>query len=117
MQDELAVCSAQAASYQIEADDARTTIARLRGEVEHLAQHQAPEYTIEVVNSTLDELKKALTLADEYVLSKLIDYAKLDSYELVKNLAKVTNRANVAETIAYRDGALGRNEALIQILK
>jgi hypothetical protein len=55
-------------------------------------------------------------MADEYTLNKLCEYLRLDSYELVKNLAKVTNKANTAEMIAYRDGALGRNDALLKTL-
>lgn len=44
----------------------------------------------------------------------LVEYLKLDSYKLVQNLAQVTNSDTAANIIAYRDGALGRNEALIQ---
>lgn len=66
---------------------------------------------------TAEELKKALTLADAYVLEKLISYLTLDSYEIVKNLAKITDSSNASQVIAYRDGALSRNEALAKTLR
>ena len=34
----------------------------------------------------------------------------------MKNLARVTNSSNAANIIAYRDGAIGRNDALIERL-
>lgn len=47
---------------------------------------------------------------DRLITDTIIEYLRLDSYELVKNLAQVTNKENSSEIIAYRDGALGRNE-------
>ena len=65
----------------------------------------------------LETIRKALKTADSYILTSLIEYLKLDTYELVKNLSKVVNKGNAAETIAYRDGAIGRNEALTKLLQ
>jgi hypothetical protein len=64
----------------------------------------------------LTTIRNALKTADSYILTSIIEYLKVDTYELVKNLAKVTNNGNAAETIAYRDGAIGRNEALSKLL-
>lgn len=55
--------------------------------------------------------------ADQLTIMVIIEYLKLDSYKLVENLAKVTNSENASNIIAYRDGALGRNQALIERLQ
>lgn len=64
----------------------------------------------------LKEIEMKFKIIDKITVQVLIEYLKLDSYELVKNLARVTNSENASNIIAYRDGAIGRNEALIQRL-
>lgn len=64
----------------------------------------------------LKEIEERIKIIDKATVYVIIEYLKLDNYELVKNLAKVTNSQNVANIIAYRDGAIGRNEALIERL-
>ena len=46
----------------------------------------------------------------------IIDYLKLDSFELVQNMAKVINKDNASDSIAFRDGWLARNTALMNVL-
>jgi len=46
----------------------------------------------------------------------IVDYLKLDSFELVQNMAKVINKDNASDSITYRDGALWRNEAMMKVL-
>jgi hypothetical protein len=42
---------------------------------------------------------------------------KSDIYHLIKNTAKTINKSNYAEESIYMDWAVGRDEALIKILK
>jgi len=65
-------------------------------------------------NKTIHELQKSIQLWDKFTLDLIIDYLKLDTFEIVKKLATITNSTNASETIAYRDGALSRNEALMK---
>jgi len=65
----------------------------------------------------LKDIQVKLTTIDPLIANTLIEYLTLDSFEIVKNLAKVTNSENAANVIAYRDGAIGRNEGLIQRLR
>jgi len=46
----------------------------------------------------------------------IVDYLKLDSFQLVQNMAKTINKDNASDSISYRDWALGRNEALMKLL-
>lgn len=107
------------ASIKIESDktylkNQEERIDRLKSQVANT--QEPPEYTIEMPEIDVEEIKKALKLADSFTMETIVQYLKLDNYELVKNLAKITNKENVSETIAYRDGAIGRNEALIKVL-
>jgi len=65
----------------------------------------------------LAEIESRLKLADKSTIQVIIEYLRTDSAALVENLAKVTNSSNASNLIAYRDGALGRNKALIEKLK
>lgn len=58
----------------------------------------------------LKEIESRIKIIDKITVQVIIEYLKLDSYELVKNLARRTNSENASNIIAYRDGALGRNE-------
>jgi hypothetical protein len=42
-------------------------------------------------------------MVDKITVTVIIEYLKLDAYELVKNLAKVTSSENASNIIAYRD--------------
>lgn len=103
---------------RIQIESAKSFISERDKKIERLQSHvcEVKEYTIDMPEIEVEDLKKALKLADKFTLETLLQYIKIDSYKLVKNLAKVTNSSNASETIAYRDGALGRNEALIQLL-
>lgn len=82
-----------------------------------LLQKQEKEYNlIDFPVSSLKDIEKKLTIADKLTIQILIEYLILDEYELVKNLAKITNEGNASNIIAYRDGALGRNRALLDKL-
>ena len=83
----------------------------LKEEIEDLTS-----YSIELDNKSIDNIKKDLKWSDEYTKQVIIDYLKLDNFEIVKNLAKITNTSNTAEIIAYRDGVIRTNEAMIKIL-
>lgn len=63
-----------------------------------------------------EEIEERLKTLTKSASIALIEYLKLDTYLLVQNLAQVTNKDNVSEVIAYRDGAIGRNQALIERL-
>lgn len=65
----------------------------------------------------LKEIEAQIKLIDKLWLRLICDYLKLDSYEIVKNLAWIVNKENVEQVIAYRDGALQRNEQLIKFLE
>lgn len=62
----------------------------------------------------LKDIDTKIKYFDPVMVDTLVEYLKLDSYELVKNLASRTNSENAWNIIAYRDWALGRNEGLIQ---
>lgn len=53
----------------------------------------------------------------KWIIRQIIQYLKLDSFEFVKWIAGVANKNNVSEVLAYRDGALQRNESLIRFLE
>lgn len=75
------------------------------------------EYSlIDFPSMPLREIEERIKIIDKATVHVIIEYLKLDNYELVKNLAKVTNSENAGNIIAYRDGAIGRNDALISRL-
>lgn len=90
-------------------------IERLQNQIINMVEPE--EHIIDMPEFQTEELKKALKLADTYTMETLAQFLKIDNYEIVKNLAKITNRTNAAETIAYRDGALRSNEGMIKILR
>ena len=77
---------------------------------------QLNRYTIDIPNTNRRQTEDALRVANEYTINAIIDYLNLDNYELVKNLAQVTNSENAAEIIAHRDWGLARNFALKELL-
>ena len=89
-------------------------IAKLR---DNLTNQTEPYNEIEKPKYKLADLEKSLQLADKFTMRQISEYLKLDSYELVKNMAKIMNKDNASEVMAHRDGALQRNENLIKILE
>jgi len=77
---------------------------------------EKPYNEIDTPRFSLAELESTLKLADKYTMKQIAEYLRLDSYELVKNMAKIMNRDNASEVMAHRDGALQRNESLIRML-
>jgi len=71
---------------------------------------------IEKPDLNLKEIESTLKLWDKFTLNQIISYLKLDSFEMVKNIAWTVNKENASEVIAYRDWALQRNESLIKFL-
>ena len=67
--------------------------------------------------TSLSRIKEDMKNADSTTVKSLIKYLRLDIYELVKNLAKVTSSENSMQMIAYRDGAISRTESCIQFLE
>lgn len=83
---------------------------------ERLTKYANSYNEIEQPKYKLSELENSMKLADKFTMRQISEYLKLDSYELVKNMAKVMNKDNASEVIAHRDGALQRNDNLIKIL-
>lgn len=107
-------CRLKIHSDSIFLEEANERIERLTIQVSKKPEER--DYTIEMPKLDIEEIKKALKLADEYTMETIIKYLKIDNYELIKNLAKTINKTNFAETSIYMDGALGRNEAMIKVL-
>jgi transposase len=91
-------------------------IASLEEEIEKTKRDWRPDHVIEAPTLGVEQLKAMLKTIDPAAAQNIIDYLKLDSFLLVKSIAKTINTANSAEAIAYKDGALGRNDALIDAL-
>lgn len=97
------------------------TIWELKNQLENsqkdLTKQNAEYNLIEFPSMVLAEIESRLKLADKSTIQVIVEYLKTDSAALVENLAKVTNSSNASNLIAYRDGALGRNKALIEKLQ
>ena len=72
---------------------------------------------IDSPKKNMAQIESALKLGCKFTMNNIIDYLKLDSYEFVKTIWGVITSDNAVESIAYVDGALQRNEALIKALK
>jgi len=90
---------------------------QLENSQKDLTRQQSEYNLIEFPWMVLAEIESRLKLADKSTIQVIIEYLRTDSAALVENLAKVTNSSNASNLIAYRDGALGRNKALIEKLK
>ena len=55
------------------------------------------EYTIEVSDRSVQSLKDDLKLGDKYTMETILEYLKIDNFEIVKNLANIVNNNNVSE--------------------
>ena len=91
--------------------------AELRAKTEDLTKSRETYNDIAIPSKGLKQIEAELKLCDKYTANAIADYLVLDSYELVRNLAKTANSSNASEVIAYRDGALSRNEAAITVLR
>ena len=89
----------------------------LREEADSLTKEVERYNAIELPTKGLEQIEAELALCDKFTANAVADYLTLDTYELVKNLAKTANSSNAAEVIAYRDGAIARNEAVIAVLR
>ena len=89
----------------------------LKEEKEALETNKQDKYNSLEIPKPLNEIETKLKACDKFTLVTIVEYLKLDSFELVKNLAKTTNKDNVSEVIAFRDGALSRDEALMDRLQ
>jgi len=74
------------------------------------------EYDVDIPKIDAEELKKALKLADSYTMETIMQYIQVDTYELVKKIAKTINSTNFWDVAIYIDGALSRNDALVKLL-
>lgn len=99
-------------SRNLELEQENTRLREIRNQYEQ----EKDKYNALDLPVPLAEIELRMKTLPEVVVKALVEYLKFDSLKLVQNLAQVTNRDNVSEIIAYRDGALGRNEALIERL-
>lgn len=112
-QGELVEAQLQAESYKIYLEQKDKKIERLEASLESMDT----ERVIELPQFEVEELKKTLKMADVFTMNMIIDYLKSDIYHLVKNTAKTINKSNYAEVSIFMDGAIGRDEALMKVLK
>ena len=89
---------------------------KLKEAQEELTKKEDLYNVIDLPTTTLKEIEIKLKMVDKITVTVIIEYLKLDAYELVKNLAKVTSSENASNIIAYRDWALSRIQALIEKL-
>lgn len=89
---------------------------KLKEAQEELTKKEDLYNVIDLPTTTLKEIEIKLKMVDKITITVIIEYLKLDAYELVKNLAKVTSSENASNIIAYRDWALSRIQALIEKL-
>ena len=73
--------------------------------------------TIDMPSSPLKDIEENLKNSDKYTIRVIQEYLKIDNQEMVANLAGAMNIGNKAMVVAYKDGAIGRNKALIQKLE
>lgn len=92
LDDELVGCRLKIQSDSIFIEEANERIERLTIQVSKKPEER--DYTIEMPKLDIEEIKKALKLADEYTMETIIKYLKIDNYELIKNLAKTINKTN-----------------------
>lgn len=103
--------------YEHEIAEHKSDIMKVRKELEiaqkHLTKQETEYNLIDFPKMPLKEIEERIKIIDRPTVEVIIEYLKLDNHELVKNLARVTNSENAGNIIAYRDGAIGRNDALI----
>lgn len=85
--------------------------------IEELEEEKANYNNIDIPNTNLAQLDSKFKNSDKFTIKTIIDYLKLDRFELVANLAKVTDWKNASQIIAYRDWALRTVETLLSKLE
>ena len=73
--------------------------------------------TVSFPDEPLELIEQMFKHADKVAINAICGYLKHDNQEMIKNLAKTMNPENHAMLIAYKDGAIWRNEALIKKLE
>ena len=99
-----------------ELEEKKWVIKRLKEKI-NLTKEQPLYNEISKPELNLKQIEASMKLTDKFTLNQIIHYLKLDTFEIVKNIAGTMNKDNVSEVIAYRDWALQRNEALIKFLE
>lgn len=74
-------------------------------------------YGIKQPETTRKETELRLKTCDPTTKDIIINYLRLDNFELVKNIAWVTNNENAGNIISHMDWWLARNYALIELLE
>ena len=82
-------------NYQLEIIRLKQKIKDLTALIEKQKELLTKEKTcyndIDMPNFNINELETSLKLADKFTIKTIKDYLILDSYEIVKNMAKVVN--------------------------
>jgi hypothetical protein len=99
------------AHLKVQAEDIERLTETIRG-----FRGQAPGIHCDPSDIDAKLLEEKLHLVDPFSAEVICEYLKLDTYELVRKIAGTVNSENAAIVIAYRDGAVGRNHALINTL-
>jgi hypothetical protein len=60
-------------------------------------------YKVEQPKTTLENTKRLISMCDEFTINTIVKFIDLDNYELIKNLADVTNTENASDIINYRN--------------
>lgn len=78
-----------------------------KDEVNKSLTKKESEYNlIDFPSVPLKDIETQMKHIEPSICRILVEYLKIDSYKLVRNLAQVTNSDTAANVIAYRDGAL-----------
>jgi len=96
--------------------------ATLKQEIKRLNEKLKDKENIEETELTLPKIdikgfEAILSLVNKTFITALIEYLKTDSFEIVKSTMSIIDSWNQSEVRAFRNGALKRNESLINILK
>ena len=78
-------------SQKIEIDDKNRAIERLKAQINNPEEN---EYTIEIPEYSIEQLKEKIKMADEPTVNMIINYLVLDNFELVKNIAPKIDKEN-----------------------
>lgn len=65
----------------------------------------------------MEILKKKLNKCDKFTIDVIISFIELNTYHICKQTPSVINKDNQSDIMQFMDGALSRNELLLQFLK
>jgi chromosome segregation ATPase len=99
------------AHLKVQAEDIERLTETIRG-----FRGQAPGIHCDPSDLDAKLLESKFALIDAFSADVICEYLKLDTYELVRKMAGTVNSENAVAALAYRDGAVGRNQALIATL-